>query len=109
MMVCVRARLMRMKEMKAREPAVARGLPGELRHLLARAPEIPEVLVHAARGLERPLMELGIAAEARDLRRAAAELRAQAGFAACQLGEIVALAGRLEGLAWAMEVQELGD
>ncbi len=83
-----------------------RELPGELRYLLAVSAELPDVAIHAAEAAQRVLSEIAGDSPASQLQRSAVELRSHAEQVQRAARDLLILAGRLQGLAWASWASE---
>jgi len=84
-------------------------LPAEVRHLLTAQASSPNVLVHVAGGIQHTLDGVQGSASAAELREAATGLRAHTSHGSRVLQELDAVAGRLEGLAWARDALEQAE
>jgi len=84
-------------------------LPGEVRDLLIAQSSSPDVLVHVAGGIRHTLDELRGNANATELRQAATRLRAHTSHGSRILQDLEAVAGRLEGFAWARDAFEQAE
>jgi hypothetical protein len=84
-------------------------LPAEVRHVLTAQASSPDVLMHVAGGIQHTLDEIRGDANAAELRHAATGLRAHTSHGSRTLCELEALAGRLEGLAWARDAFEQAE
>jgi len=96
-------------EVSDAELFIFRELPGELRYLLAVSAELPDVVAHSASTIREVLAEISGDSPAPVLQRSAVQLRGHADQihrAACDL---LMLAGRLQGLAWASWISDEED
>lgn len=84
-------------------------LPAEIRHQLIAQSSSHDVLLHVAGGIRHALDELQGKASADELRQAATRLRAHSAYGSRVLFDVEALAGRLEGLAWARDAFEQAE
>jgi hypothetical protein len=101
-----RAKQSDISEITDAELFIFRELPGELRYLLAVSAELPDVVAHAATGVRGVLSEISGDSPAAVLQRSAVQLRGHADQIQRAACDLLTLAGRLQGLAWASWISE---
>ena len=80
---------------------IFRELPGELRYLLAVSAELPDVVAYAANAVGSVLQEVSGDSPPALLQRSATQIRSHADQIHRAASDLLVLAGRLQGLAWA--------